>query len=68
MTNADKIRHLSDENLALFIVSNALVNAMCTDGVFDIDTVEEFVSRKIANHEVDQYIADALNFLKQESE
>ena len=68
MTNADKIRHLSDENLALFIVSNALVNAMCADGVFDIDTVEESVSRKIANHEVDQYIADALNFLKQESE
>ena len=68
MTNADKIRHLSDENLALFIASNALVNAMCADGVFDIDTVEESVSRKIANHEVDQYIADVLNFLKQESE
>lgn len=68
MTNADKIRHMSDEDLALFIVSNALVNALCTDGVFDRDTVEEFVSRKIANHEVDHDIADTLNFLKQEAE
>ena len=66
MTNADRIRQMTDEDLAHFMVIQAIMGAISANGIQDKAVADKIVKEIIMEHKADEDISAALIWLKQE--
>ena len=66
MTNADKIRQMTDEELAVFMVVQALMGAASANGISDRQSAEDIVKEVIKSKSAETDIENAKDWLKQE--
>lgn len=65
-TNGDRIRQMTDEELAHFMVIQAIMGAISVNGIQDKAAANKIVKEIIMEHKADEDISDALRWLKQE--
>lgn len=65
-TNADRIRQMTDEELANFMVIQAIMGAISVNGIQDKAVADKIVKEIIMEHEADEDISAALIWLKNE--
>ena len=66
MTNGDKIRAMTDEELARFMVIQAIMGAISVNGIQDKAAADKIVKEIIMEHKADEDISNVLRCLKQE--
>lgn len=66
MTNADKIRQMTDEELATFMVIQALMGAASANGISDRQLAKDIVKEVIKSKSAEIDIENAKDWLKQE--
>lgn len=66
-TNGDRIRSMTDEKLAHFMVIQAIMGAISVNGIQDKAAADKIVKEIIMDHKADEDISDALRWLKQEA-
>lgn len=66
MTNGDKIRQMTDEELAHFMVIQAIMGAISVNGIQDKAVADKIAKEIIMEHKSDEDIFAALIWLKQE--
>lgn len=66
-TNADRIRAMTDQELAHFMVIQAIMGALSVSGVQDKADADKIVKEIIMEHKADEDIADVIVWLKQEA-
>lgn len=65
-SNADRIRQMTDEELAHFMVIQAIMGAIFVNGIQDKAAADKIVKEIIMEHKADEDISNALRWLKQE--
>lgn len=65
MTNADRIRLMSDEDLAVFMVTQAIMGAMATSGINRSDA-EKGTREIMESGEPQADVSETVQWLKQE--
>lgn len=68
MTNADRIRQMSDEELAHFMVIQAIMGAISVNGIQDKAAADKIVKEIIMEHKADEDIFAALTWLRKEAD
>lgn len=66
ITNADRIRKMTDEELAVFMVIQALMGAASANGISDRQSAEDIVKEVILSKSAETDIENAKDWLKQE--
>ena len=66
-TNADRIRQMTDEELADFMVIQAIMGAISANGIKDKAAANKIVKEIIMEHKSDEDISAVLIWLKQEA-
>lgn len=66
MTNGDKIRAMTDEELAVFMIVQALMGAASANGISDRQSAEDIVKEVIKSKSAEIDIENAKDWLKQE--
>ena len=66
-TNGDRIRQMKDEELAHFMVIQAIMGAISVNGIQDKAVADKIVKEIIMEHKSDEDISAALIWLKQEA-
>ena len=67
MTNGDRIRQMTNEELAVFIVVQALMGAASANGISDRQSAEDIVKEVIKSKPAEIDIENAKDWLKQEA-
>ena len=65
-SNADRIRQMKDEELAVFMVVQALMGAASANGISDRQSAEDMVKEVIKSKSAEIDIENAKDWLKQE--
>jgi dsRNA-specific ribonuclease len=65
-TNADRIRQMTDEELAVFMIVQALMGAASANGISDRQPAENLVKEVIKSKSAEIDIENAKDWLKQE--
>lgn len=65
-TNGDRIRQMTDEELAYFMLIQAIMGAISVNGIQDKAVADKIVKEIIMEHKAGEDISDALVWLKQE--
>lgn len=68
MTNADKIRQMTDEELAMFMVIQAIMGAVSASGITDRNVAKEMVKVIMDSEDAKNDIEAAKEHLKQEAD
>ena len=66
MTNADRIRNMTDDELASFVVIHQIMGAIAANGVSDPEQAKNIAEAAINSAAGKKDIETALNILKQE--
>ena len=66
ITNADRIRQMTDEELAVFMIVQALMGAASANGISDRQSAENLVKEVIKSKSAEIDIENAKDWLKQE--
>ena len=66
MSNADRIRQMTDDELATFMVIQALMGAVSANGISDRQSAEDIVKDVIKSKPAEIDIENAKDWLKQE--
>lgn len=66
MTNGDRIRAMTDEELAHFMVIQAIMGAISVNGIQDKAAADKIAKEIIMEHKADEDISHVLKWLKQE--
>ena len=67
LTNADRIRQMTVEELATFMVIQALMGAVSANGILDRQSAEDIVKEVIKSKPAEIDIENAKEWLKQEA-
>ena len=67
MTNGDRIRKMTDEELAHFMVIQAIMGAISVNGIQDKAVADKMVKEILMEHKADEDISSALIWIKQEA-
>ena len=65
ITNGDRIRAMTDEELSVFMVIQAMMGAISANGIHEKSFARKVVQAIIDDHDADEDIAEALTWLRQ---
>lgn len=66
LTNGDRIRQMTDEELAHFMVIQAIMGAISVNGIQDKAVADKIAKEIIMEHKADEDISHVLKWIKQE--